>query len=777
MFGLLYQSLERLLIYRFGEETWAEICEQVHLNEQDTTTDYTFCVHTQYDDKYALELVEAASYVLGIKQDVILEMFGEQFILFCNEAGYGKILSRLAPNLKEFLAALDTLHDHLTQTYPGMRPPSFTCHETEIGGPLIVNYFSMRNGLESVVVGIIKSISRDIFKSEVTVEIKQRMKPNSNCAARFVVTEKSKPRGSPKISSSLQIPTNDPSRSLISPKTFSAIFPFHFIMKSDMEIIQMGQALSRLLSRALISSDISHLTADAIFTVVKPKVKFKFDEIILYTHTVFVLQLHSSIKMRDVYAAGRYTFRLKGQMIFLPNSTSLAFLGSPRVTSMEEIQARGLYLSDFPIHDATRDLLMMMECYRAEMAMAIKMELLAENLRETKQKLEEEKQRAENLLHQMLPRQVAQELKEGKQVTAERFERVTILFSDIVNFVKMVGDCDPMQVVNMLNELYVKFDYSTLLHQVFKVETIGDAYMVVGGIPGREFDHAERVAKQAIDMRECAKTVKNISTTSEFVQIRIGMHSGNVVAAVVGKKMPRYCLFGQTVNITSRTESSGLPDCIHVTDEVYSELKDNPLFHLTSKSPVTFKGRTEATPCYWLEPGRYYPVFSDITTPMEIEIHSPNKEDNPLVGPNTFFPDSPIVNKCSKGSDRSTGSTSGYSYVSKISSRLSNIDRKRSSSQTRIDLDLPALREGVSRNNSTDNRVDLMSPLLTPLHLSLNRSLSNPNLNHLKHPANINNDKYLASKQYTFNIGTVYVNRGDGLFQPKQLIETEDTVL
>ena len=632
MFGLLYQSLERMLIRRFGQEIWDEIKEMIDLNEKDVTTEYTFGIHTIYDDKYALDLVNAASEVLGLKQDLILELFGEQFIQFCHEAGYGKILACLAPNLKDFLATLDTLHEHLTDTYPGMKPPSFTCTETESG--LIVTYDSARMGLESVVVGIIKSIARGIFHQEVVLEVHHKQRPND--PARFTVQEVTKKHINKSLNRSIGLHSlhwQGPSaqaENLVPPAIFASIFPFHFVFNADLSIVQTGQALTRIFS-SVLHQDISDYKANQLFSLVKPNIAFSFQEICLHTHTVFILEVQTAIAMREMHSNNKFSFRLKGQMILLPKVKSLLFLGSPRVTSLEEIQARGLYLSDFPIHDATRDLLMMMECCRAEMAMAIKMELLTENLRETKKKLEEEKTRSESLLHQMLPMQVADQLKEGKSVRAERFANVTILFSDIKHFVKMVGNAEPMQVVKMLNELYVKFDQCSARHKVYKVETIGDAYMVVGGLPKPIKNHAEEVAKLALDMLRSSNTVRAIVSESErsdqTVEIRIGMHSGPVVAGVVGKKMPRYCLFGQTVNIASRCESNGEPKRIHITEEVYRELENNANFLMEKRGPIEFKGLEEGKTCYWLERGEYVPFVPESPSAHSIDMRD---NDNPF---------------------------------------------------------------------------------------------------------------------------------------------------
>uniref|UniRef100_A0A674K8X1 Guanylate cyclase domain-containing protein n=1 Tax=Terrapene triunguis TaxID=2587831 RepID=A0A674K8X1_9SAUR len=127
-----------------------------------------------------------------------------------------------------------------------------------------------------------------------------------------------------------------------------------------------------------------------------------------------------------------------------------------------------------------------------------------------------------------------------------------------------------IQIVNMLNSMYSKFDRLTSVHNVYKVETIGDAYMVVGGVPVPIASHAKRVANFALGMRTAAREVMN-PITGEPIQIRVGIHTGPVLAGVVGEKMPRYCLFGDTVNTASRMETGPIkglegPGCLGAKD-------------------------------------------------------------------------------------------------------------------------------------------------------------------------------------------------------------------
>lgn len=185
-----------------------------------------------------------------------------------------------------------------------------------------------------------------------------------------------------------------------------------------------------------------------------------------------------------------------------------------------------------------------------------------------------------NLLYKIMPQSAIQKLQRG-QTVVEHYKIVTIFFSDIVSFTSMAGDMSPLQVMNMLNDLYIAFDKLVDQHNVYKVETIGDAYMVVGGAPHEcpAPEAAERVASFALDALECVKNFK--APNGDRINIRAGMASGPVVAGVVGKSMPRYCFFGDTVNFASRMESSSKTMKIQCSDFTYRLLNDAPNYEFS----------------------------------------------------------------------------------------------------------------------------------------------------------------------------------------------------
>lgn len=206
----------------------------------------------------------------------------------------------------------------------------------------------------------------------------------------------------------------------------------------------------------------------------------------------------------------------------------------------------------------------------------------------------------EALLFEMLPKPVAEQLKRGCKVEAESFDCVTIYFSDIVGFTSMSAASTPLQVVDFLNDLYTVFDSIIEAYDVYKVETIGDAYMVVSGLPIRNGDeHAAEVASMSLELLTAVRRFTIRHRPGDTLKLRIGIHTGPVCAGVVGQKMPRYCLFGDTVNTASRMESTGEPLRVHCSAECHALLQRLGGYSLVERGLINIKGKGQRT-TYWL---------------------------------------------------------------------------------------------------------------------------------------------------------------------------------
>ncbi|XP_025086128.1 atrial natriuretic peptide receptor 1-like isoform X1 [Pomacea canaliculata] len=248
-------------------------------------------------------------------------------------------------------------------------------------------------------------------------------------------------------------------------------------------------------------------------------------------------------------------------------------------------------LSPFKTTNIMDNMLKMMERYSSRLE-----DIVAERTAQ----LAEEKRKTDALLYRMLPQNVADELKQGQHVQAEAFSSVTIYFSDIVGFTQIASQSTPMEIVEFLNKLYTVFDEVIQAFEVYKVETIGDAYMVVSGVPiPNGSRHVYIMADLALELLQTIIDFTIPHIPDRQLKIRIGLNTGPVVAGVVGTVMPRYCLFGDTVNLASRMESHGLPQKIHMSPFTYAAIEDKSAYIIKERGDLEIKvGHvTRAGPC------------------------------------------------------------------------------------------------------------------------------------------------------------------------------------
>ncbi len=222
-----------------------------------------------------------------------------------------------------------------------------------------------------------------------------------------------------------------------------------------------------------------------------------------------------------------------------------------------------------------------------ERAFMLKLQSEQKKLQIEQKKLKIEQQKSEKLLLNILPKPIADRLKKGEQTIADSFPEVTVLFSDLVGFTELSTTIEPCKLVEKLNQIFLAFDKLTEKHQLEKIKTIGDAYMLVGGLPTPRPDHVEAVANMALEMLTTINKI-NQEVQAHF-QIRIGFHTGPVIAGIIGKNKFNYDLWGDTVNIASRMESRGLSGRIQVSEATYQRLKNKFVFE--QRGAIEIKGK------------------------------------------------------------------------------------------------------------------------------------------------------------------------------------------
>ena len=462
-------------------------------------------------------------YHSGIPLNDILETFGNHFYKYCKQSGYDRILKILGRTLREFLCNLDALHDHLASIYPGMNAPSFRASERPDGG-LNLHYYSNREGLGYIVIGIMKTVARECLNTEIEIYIdKEKMGKDDHVI--FAVFEKQAaicpsiptiifPPGS-KFEHRSGSTTSFKSffrkkKHFMSIKSFTDAFPFHVVFDRNLNIKQCGSSVSKYIeqsynetmggSKKKKKGKIKYQFTEA-FRLIRPKMDLTFQNILHHINTVFVASSKHRIELTKenttsniatgmVNEANRKSksklsvystflsaasicapsivantpklseLRLKGQMIYLHKTDCILFLCSPRVGSLEELRRRGLYLSDFPLHDSTREVILTKKEHQQDRQLVKRIEDSNNGLKILQSKLVHNKKITDELLHELLPPKVALQLRLNLPVLAESYDMVTMLFSDLVGFTALCSNEQvvPMDIIKLLNKLYTMFD-------------------------------------------------------------------------------------------------------------------------------------------------------------------------------------------------------------------------------------------------------------------------------------------------------------------------------
>ena len=197
-----------------------------------------------------------------------------------------------------------------------------------------------------------------------------------------------------------------------------------------------------------------------------------------------------------------------------------------------------------------------------------------------------EKAKSDNLLLNILPVSIAERLKKKEDTIADRYDEVTVLFSDLVGFTVFSAKHTPKELVYKLNILFSKFDDLLDKYKIEKIKTIGDALMLVSGAPRRIKNHAREMANMALDMYDELNSFNE--EYGEALDL-IGIHTGPVVAGVMGKKKFTYDLWGDAVNTASRMESHGIPGIVHISETTYKKIKGE--FNIECRGNIEVKGK------------------------------------------------------------------------------------------------------------------------------------------------------------------------------------------
>ncbi|XP_026839728.1 head-specific guanylate cyclase isoform X1 [Drosophila erecta] len=554
----------------------------------------------------------------------ILVLLGEELITCCCTGIIERAFRCLGTDLQEFLGSLDGVYDVLKlQEQEDVTDTGFVCAGE---GELI--FTSERPVIAWLLLGSLKALTRMLYKVDVNIKIEpvegdarryrylfSLVKDNSQTMLMGRPTAVSKT-----IPETVQRSNSSNASDLqMNSSSFCKMFPWHFIMNEQLELVQLGRGFSKLYKPYMADFGCQ---ATTYFDFKRPKgLTMKFRDIVRRTYTPFLIGLNNPPGAVDFPAIG---LEIKGQMVHCPESNSLLFIGSPFLDGLDGLTCNGLFISDIPLHDATREVILVGEQARAQDGLRRRMDKIKNSIEEANSAVTKERKKNVSLLHLIFPAEIAEKLWLGSSIDAKTYPDVTILFSDIVGFTSICSRATPFMVISMLEGLYKDFDEFCDFFDVYKVETIGDAYCVASGLHRASIYDAHKVAWMALKMIDACS--KHITHDGEQIKMRIGLHTGTVLAGVVGRKMPRYCLFGHSVTIANKFESGSEALKINVSPTTKDWLTKHEGFEFElqprdpSFLPKEFPNPGGTETCYFLESFRNPALDSELPLVEHINV-------------------------------------------------------------------------------------------------------------------------------------------------------------
>ncbi|XP_073993141.1 soluble guanylate cyclase 89Db-like [Rhodnius prolixus] len=601
MYGMLLESIQHFIQQEYGEGGWLKVVAHVGCHSVFNT------LHV-YDDNTIHKLANACTNVLdsNLDSNKYMNLFGKSFIRFCSTFGYNKIIQASGRFFTDFLQNVDNIHLQMRFTYPKMNSPSMYVTDMDRNGATLV-YRSSRSGFKYYFMGQLEEIANQFFKTLITIQVLQEYLTDDgfkNVTIKFRLNYDN----SEFIGRTESLIVNTTLSPLPS-EFLMRLFPYSVMFGRNLRILGAGSKLFSI----FCDMKLMHSPVAGILKIRRPKgISFTWNNIKHFqtvTYEVEVIE-NKSNNQHDITIKRKPSFiwkssrsssnniLLKGQMKYIPDIEVVIFLCSPVVNNLDDLRKMSLHLNDLNKHGLGRELAVKgwHNCSRLEQTFE-EVEELCKELEENHRLLEESKTKSDALLYSMIPKPVADQLRAGARSldTCKNFDCVTVVFVELYGLKSIENTVlDVMTVVETMNIMFTHFDKTLDEFQVYKVETVGEVYMAVGGAPEILENHADVVASFSLQIITTLQDVK----PPVPVQIRIGMHSGPVVGGVVGLKLPRYCLFGDTVNTAARMQTTSQPGKIHLTSATEG-LLDKKLFYTEPRGVIPVKGKGEME-THWL---------------------------------------------------------------------------------------------------------------------------------------------------------------------------------
>ncbi|KAI1725167.1 heme NO binding associated domain-containing protein [Ditylenchus destructor] len=537
--------------------------------------DTAFDPKTNYPDEESYKLFGAAVSVLSLPLEDVLEEFGVHFYHFvmCDpNYGWHNVINGMATDLHEFLESLSSMHffiNHVAFECEN-RGPSFKC-EMKSDGTLRLHYYSLRKGLFPIARGLLREVATQLFNLDVKIFVAEHTQERrNNCITEHVVfvvesAKENQPLVKPKPSSILNtgVVSTEVFRPLdMSMKSFCALFPTHICFNKQLAVEHCGDFLYEELD--LGKRRTTKLT-DLFFLVQPDDVPLTFKGISTYVNSIYTFQFRLPLKRNN--GCKKVPFALKGQMMLVNNGNYLLYMSSPYITTMRQLVECNLYLDDMQFYDSTRDIIMLNKTRISQQELKKKLDESTKEMQHIDEELDAKRAHHQLLVFGSLPPGVAELVGTYNIVTeAESFSEIACLQCDMPYYSLVSMQSSPQEIVSLISRLFQRFDRLVDMYNCYKMRLPTEHYFAVSGIPeDATINPAEVTFNLAIGMTAEARHVL-VPKLNLPVLLRISIHCGSAVGGVIGcGARYRYCLFGETVNVSKRLNQYVAPGRILVT--------------------------------------------------------------------------------------------------------------------------------------------------------------------------------------------------------------------
>ncbi|KAH8851994.1 Soluble guanylate cyclase 88E [Schistosoma japonicum] len=627
MYGIILEAAKQYILDTYGENTWIWLCKKSNFSELDIQT------RKIYQDNLMIIFVTVLSDAIFIDKDTILFDIGRYTIQYLIKNGFENFIRVLGKTFKDLLLSLNDHHEYLRYSYHRIKPPTFIILSST-SSCIMLEYTTRRPGYNHYVRGLLFEVAKYFYHLHLIMRINSEKREGpvyrTVFALELCIGQSFLERELCIIKTGLGTMNMFPK---ISKKIFFELTPFHLLFDTNLMIHSAGQRLLEF-QPILIGS-----VFQEYFTIILPIIKPSFDRIKIFSSCTFKIAL--KMNKKKLNGNHNYILYLKGQIIYVKEWSMLLFIGKPNFSAIKSFIDFGLYLHDISMYDRMAEKMVSGDKVSEELLQLLeKQKRKSKELARTARKLDEQRRKTYELLEQCLPKEVAKQISQGKSPleTMKAYDSVTICFTKVANFSNYCSRMCPHKIVEILNQMYTLYDSMTESHNVYKVETVNDSYMLVSGAPSPSPLHSAHIIEMALDILKVTK--ENLFWPNEAfsdnstgiqceqnvpLQLFIGCHTGSIVAGIVGFKTPRYCLFGDTVNTANRMMSTGLPDAIHISSDLANELSNYP-YVLEYRGEQIIKGKGKMT-TYFVRSRNEYFTMIDTTTGEVLDFRKLLRED------------------------------------------------------------------------------------------------------------------------------------------------------